>query len=383
MASVVDRPASGITRLLVDSGEARQWVSNRTDLVTALLSVWFGIGLMIDAWAHSNLSELETFFTPWHAAFYSGFAAVSGWILWQVWVRVRSGRRGLAAVPHGYGAALIAIPAFAAFGTVDMAWHTFLGIEQNIDILFSPSHLGLVVSMLVIVTTPLRSAWNAPDLSRSGAAPSFGRMLPALLGIAFAQTLVSLFLSYGSALQWGPEGIVWAFSASGGGGGGRDMEDAAGALAASLVITTVLLIAPLLLLARRWRMPFGTATVIFSVAILMAGAQTGFQNLPTLLGIVAAGVVVDVLAAWLRPSATRRYAYWAYAGLGALATWVLYIGIAAVFVGALPSVPELWTGAPIVSALIGLGLGVLFLPNALLADSVGSVSVSLDRSSTG
>lgn len=364
MASVVDRPATGITRLLVDSGEARQWVSSRTDLVTALLSVWFGIGLMIDAWAHSNLSELETFFTPWHAAFYSGFAAVSGWILWQVWTRVRAGRRGLAAVPIGYGAALIAIPAFGAFGVADMTWHTVLGIETTINILFSPSHLGLVVSMLVIVTTPLRSAWNAPDLRAAGVstAPSFGRMLPALLGIAFAQTLVSLFLSYGSALEWGPRSIVWAFSLIE--GGPRDVEAGAGTLAASLAITTLLLFAPLLLLARRWRMPFGTATVVFLVAILMAGAQTAFQNLPTLLGIVAAGVAIDALALWLRPSSDRRYAYWAYAGLGSLVTWALYIGIASAFAGSLPAVPELWTGAPVVSALLTVALAVLLLPNA-------------------
>ncbi|GAB3402223.1 hypothetical protein [Flindersiella endophytica] len=365
MASVVDRPTTGISRLLVDSGEARQWVSSRTDLVTALLSVWFGLGLMIDAWAHSNLSQLETFFTPWHAAFYSGFAAVSGWVLWQVWTRVRAGRRGLAAVPMGYGAALIAIPAFGAFGVVDMTWHTVLGIETTINILFSPSHLGLVVSMLVIVTTPLRSAWNAPDLCTSGVttAPSFRRMLPALLGIAFAQTLVSLFLSYGSALEWGPRGIVWAFSLVEGGPG--DAEGGAGTLAASLVITTLLLFTPLLLLARRWRMPFGTATVIFSVAILMAGAQTAFENLPTLLGIVAAGLVIDAMALWLRPTANRRYAYWAYAGLGSLATWALYIGIASAVAGSLPAVPELWTGAPIVSALLTLVLAVVLLPNSM------------------
>jgi hypothetical protein len=67
--------------------------------VTALLGIWFGAGLMIDAWAHSNLAELETFFTPWHAVFYSGFAVVSGWIIWQVWRNVRAGRQGLAAVP--------------------------------------------------------------------------------------------------------------------------------------------------------------------------------------------------------------------------------------------------------------------------------------------
>jgi hypothetical protein len=347
---------AGIRRLLADSGEARGWVSPRTDLVTALLGLWFGVGLMIDAWAHTNLTELETFFTPWHAAFYSGFAAVSGWIIWQVWRNVRTGRQGLAAVPMGYLAGLVAVPAFAAFGVADMLWHTLLGIETTIDILFSPSHLGLIVTMLLIITTPLRSAWNAPDV---GARPRLGRLLPALIGFAFATTLVSLFLSYGDALQWSPGGVVRAFS---------DME-ASGAdrLAAAMVITNIVSLAPVLLLIRRWALPFGSMTVMYGVGVLMPGAQTAFENLPILLAFVAAGFAGDLLIWWLRPSSSRRGAYWAFAGLSAFITWSLYMIVASAAAGGLPTVPELWTGAPVVAGLIGLALGALFLPNAVPA----------------
>jgi hypothetical protein len=347
---------AGIRRLLADTGESRAWVSPRTDLVTASLGVWFGIGLMIDAWAHTRLdSKLETFFTPWHAAFYSGFAAVSGWIIWQVWRNVRTGRQGLAAVPHGYLAGLVAIPAFAAFGFADMMWHTFLGIEQTTDILFSPSHLGLITTMLLIITTPLRSAWNAPDV---GARPSLGRLLPALIGLAFATTLVSLFLSYGDALQWRAASIVEAFSNLNGPGADR--------LATTLALTNIVLLAPVLLMVRRWRLPFGSVTIMYAVAVLMPGAQTQFENLPILLAVVAAGVVSDLLILWLRPSAARRSAYWAFAGLSAFATWSLYLGFASATGGGLPAVPEFWTGAPIVAGLLGLALGALFLPNAII-----------------
>ncbi|GAB2922335.1 hypothetical protein GCM10027203_22500 [Nonomuraea fastidiosa] len=344
---------AGIRRLLVDSGEPRTWVTPRTDLVTALLGIWFGVGLMIDAWAHTNLSELETFFTPWHAVFYSGFAVVAGWIIWQVWRNVRAGRQGLAAVPAGYLAGLIAIPAFAAFGFADMMWHTILGIETNIDILFSPSHLGLVSTMLLIITTPVRSIWNAPDIGES---PTLGRLLPAIIGLAFATTLVSLFLSYADAMQYRPETIVEAFSAV--------RDSGAGDLAAAMVVSNVILLAPVLLLARRWQLPFGSVTIMYAFAVLMPGAQTEFENLPVLLSIVAGGLVSDLLIAWLRPSATRRGAYWAFAGLSALATWSLYIAVASVTGGGLPAVPELWTGAPVVAGLVGLTLGALFLPDA-------------------
>jgi hypothetical protein len=343
----------GVRRLLVDSGEPRGWVSSRTDLVTALLGVWFGVGLMIDAWAHGNVAELETFFTPWHAAFYSGFAAVSGWIIWQVWRNVRTGRQGLAAVPMGYLAGLVAVPAFAAFGMIDMMWHTFLGIETTIDILFSPSHLGLIATMTLILTTPLRSAWSAPGL---GERPSLGRLFPALLGLAFATTLVSLFLSYGNAMQYGSADIVEAFSSLRGGGTAR--------LASAMVITNVVLLVPVLTLLRRWHLPFGSVTVLSVVGVLMPGAQTAFGNPPILLTFVAAGVANDLLIMWLRPWATRRGAYWAFAGLSAFVTWSLYIAVASATGGGLPAVPELWTGAPIVAGLAGLALGVLFLPDA-------------------
>ncbi|NUT41669.1 MAG: hypothetical protein HOV86_16955 [Thermoactinospora sp.] len=343
-------------RLWADSGEARVWVSPGTDLVTALLGVWFGVGLMIDAWAHSNpeLVGLETFFTPWHAVFYSGFAAVSAWIVWQVWRNVRTGRQGPAAVPQGYLAGLLAIPAFATFGLADMIWHTVLGIETNIDILFSPSHLGLVSTMALIVTTPLRSAWKAPDV---GERPSLGRLAPAVLGLAFASTLVSLFLSYGDALQWGPRGIVGAFS-------GADFRGGPDQLATAMVISNVVLTSAVLFLVRRWNLPFGALTLFTTVFILMSGAQTMFGNWPILLGVVVAGLVGDLLVLRLRPSESRRGAFWTFAGVWSFLTWSIYIGVASAAAGALPLVPELWTGAPIVAGLLGLVLGVLMLPDA-------------------
>ncbi|WP_329084138.1 MULTISPECIES: hypothetical protein [unclassified Streptosporangium] len=365
--------AAGTRRFIADTGEPRGWVAPRTDLVTALLGIWFGVGLMIDAWAHSNLTELETFFTPWHAVFYSGFTVISGWIIWQVWRNVRAGRQGLAAVPIGYLAGLVAIPAFAAFGFADMMWHTILGIETTIDIFFSPSHLGLVVTMMLIIMTPLRSAWNAPHV---GARPSLGRLLPALIGLAFATTLVSLFLSYGDALQYRPQAIVQAFSmaqdsgAAPRGAGPRPVAVGADRVAVAMVVTNVIMLSPVLLLVRRWLLPFGSVTVMYTVMALMPGAQTAFRNLPILLSFVAAGVVSDLLIRWLRPSGERRAAYWAFAGLSAFVTWSLYIGIASATGGDLPAVPELWTGAPIVAGLIGLALGALFLPNAAAAEPV-------------
>ena len=46
---------------------------HRTLLVVAI--VWFFVGAWIDSSAHTYLlDDIETFFTPWHAVLYSGYA---------------------------------------------------------------------------------------------------------------------------------------------------------------------------------------------------------------------------------------------------------------------------------------------------------------------
>src|SRR5262245_15933914 len=38
-------------------------------------SAWLVGGAYLDNWAHAHIATLDTFFTPWHGALYSGFAA--------------------------------------------------------------------------------------------------------------------------------------------------------------------------------------------------------------------------------------------------------------------------------------------------------------------
>jgi hypothetical protein len=89
--------------------------------------------------------------------------------------------------PAGYGAAVVAVVGFAVAAVGDMTWHTVFGIEQSIDILFSPTHLGLIVTMFVILATPLRATWVDASVP---AAPGLRRLLPAVLSASLATTLV-------------------------------------------------------------------------------------------------------------------------------------------------------------------------------------------------
>ena len=54
-------------------------------LLTAA-TLWLLVGLYLDGWAHNNIPELiETFFTPWHAVLYSGYAFMSLVLIGAAW----------------------------------------------------------------------------------------------------------------------------------------------------------------------------------------------------------------------------------------------------------------------------------------------------------
>ncbi|TWP50938.1 hypothetical protein FKR81_17840 [Lentzea tibetensis] len=329
--------------------QGRTRAGTKADVITVVLGTWFSVGLFLDAWAHSNLTELESFFTPWHAVFYSGFSATAAWICWLVYRNYQQGRRGLNAVPVGYGPAVLALPVFAVMGVLDYTWHSILGIETDIEILFSPTHLGLAAAMIVIMATPLRTAWL--DTSRDK--PSF----PALLSLGFCASLVLLFLQYADATVYPAEAIVERFSYEQGKSTGI-----VGKLTASIFVTNLVMLAPLLFAARRWTLPFGTATTVQVIVAGLSASITAFSNLGIAAALVLSGVATDLLLVKLRPSEQRVVQYRLFGFLMPLITWLFYFGGAIVLTGRFPTVTETWTGVPLVAALSGLLLAVLFVP---------------------
>lgn len=344
-------PASSTT-------QSRPLASRRDDLITLLAGIWFVVGLFVDAWAHSNRPQLETFFTPWHAVFYSGFVATAGWVCWLVWRNVLAGRRGIGAVPVGYGPTLLALGVFLLSALADLIWHSVFGIEQSLAAVFSPSHLGLGASMLLILTSPLRSAWANPSMP---AAPALSRFLPAALSVGAAVGLFGLYLTFANAAGWSAESIVQAFSTIREGDG--TTRTRAATLAGDIALTNAILLAPLLLLARRWTIPVGTATAVYGVFGFLSCSVDAFEYPSTFAAFLVAGAAVDVLVWWLRPGPGHRGRYWAFAALAALVTWSIYLAAASIAAGRLPDVVEYWTGMPVIAALHGLLLGVLFLPD--------------------
>jgi hypothetical protein len=334
------------------------------ELVTVLLATWLIVGLFVDGWAHDNVPELETFFTPWHAVFYSGFAATAGWMAWLVGRNRCLGRRGLAAVPVGYGLGLAGVGIFAVGGAGDATWHAVFGIEADLAALLSPTHLLLFTGILLILTSPLRAAWTADEPT----APGFRAFLPVTLALTLTMALVGFFFQYLSpflqptaipyarfAAFWAEHGLVDPAVQP---GLAQELEIRG---IASLLLTSLLFVAPVLLVLRRWQPPFGLVTFLFGAVAALLGTQHNLELWPAVVAAVAAGLAGDLLIWAWRPSPARLGAYRAVAALLPAALLGSYfVAVAVAFTLAWP--PELWAGTIFYGTLIGLALSLLMVP---------------------
>ena len=157
--------------------------------------VWFVGGLFLDGWAHNHGKVDNTFFTPWHAVFYSGYlavAAVFALLVWGSWMRGERWQRDMATP---FRIALLAAPGFGMAGVADLWWHTTYGFEAGIELLLSPPHLALATAMVFICLAPVRT----DDVTRTGSA-----RIPALLSLLSAWSIATFILQFNH-----PFGIVW------------------------------------------------------------------------------------------------------------------------------------------------------------------------------
>jgi hypothetical protein len=106
--------------------------------------------------------------------------------------------------------------------------------------------------------------------------------------------------------------------------------------------TNLILLAPLLLMAKRWRLPFGVATTLFTTVALFTSAIEEFST-PWLIGAaLVAGLASDLVRCWLRPSAERHQAYWATGLVTPLLLWTAWF--AAGLTGGIGWSLEVWPG---------------------------------------
>lgn len=266
------------------------------DLAIGLSGIWLAAGFLWDSWAHLHVG-VESFFTPYHAVFYSAMLGASVAFGIAAIANYRRGFRFPALLPRAYRRALIGVPVFFAGGFGDLLWHTFFGVENRIEAVTSPTHLIIGFGVTLVLSGPIRSA------------------LDARASVLTLRAQVPLLLSLAAVLEFAHLGMSYAFDPS------VSRADAPPAQVATspyyllavalvlyktgsgvliVILTALVEMAFALWVASRFRLAFGAMTLFFVCGDgMIAAALTNDRPLLAIHLTMAfvAGVVADVILA--------------------------------------------------------------------------------------
>jgi hypothetical protein len=332
---------------------------SRRDLVTELLGLWLVLAVFLDGWAHINLPSLETFFTPWHAALYSGMLATAAWTAVVIWRNRTPGQPLLQAIPPGYRGTAAGVILFATAGGLDLLWHELLGIEVSLDALVSPTHLLLGFSLFLILGTAVRSARAAGAPGGLTHAGNSGLTPAAIFAVVLMTGLGAFFLVYCSAfVRPGPTAV---FVPAPVGTPGRIQSELPVVITlASYFLTTALIIAPFLFALSAARRPArGIVTLLVVAAAWLPVVMVGLHpySIAGAAGATIAAVAADVLLTRVPDAWLGRRLPAVTAGIAAL-LWTGQL-VAFAVTDAIRWPVSLWLGAVVLSAAVAAGLALL------------------------
>lgn len=325
--------------------EAKLLGGVRFDYGMALLGTWLVGGSYLDAWAHNHGKVDGTFFTPWHAVLYSGFAASALLLVAVIALNLMRGAPLRAAIPGGYVLPLVGSFLFPIGGAGDLVWHTVFGFEVGVEPLLSPTHLILATSAIFVVSGPVRAAWLRADAGDGWAA-----RFPAMLAIVNFYSVLTFFTMYAH-----PFVNRWAAARTFG-----DVGQSLGV--AAVLLQAALLMGFVLFALRRWTLPFGALTLLLTLNATYLSFQRDHHEV-ILVGLVA-GLVADGLLAALRPSAARIGSLRIFAFAVPTILYLAYF-VAVELTGGVTWSIHLWLGAVALSGVVGLLLSYLVFPPAL------------------
>jgi hypothetical protein len=354
---------SGVRPARAPLGE-RLLSTPRFDLLVTLASAWFVGGLYLDGWAHNNVPGLETFFTPWHGALYSGFFATLAVLGWAIGRNRATGLSWWRAIPAGYEAAALGSGLFVVAGVADMLWHTVFGVEADIAALLSPTHLLLLLGGTLFLAGPVR----ASNRRLQAGVPDAGILArwPRVLALTFILLSLAFFTQYAN-----PWGGPWAISANQpianlvptAGGRGIPSDFLLQAVSVAGVLVQAVLLAGFVAFAlRRGALPIGGLTVMIALSTVLTVFMrqkylAGFQ-VPLISAGLLAGVLADVLHIRLRPTLERPYAYQVFVALVPAIATAAYLVALGLSQGLWWSI-HLWTGAVAVAGGAGWLISLL------------------------
>ncbi len=270
-------------------------VSLRFEWALTLTSLWILAGLFLDGWAHTNIPEtIDSFFTPWHAVLYSGLAASIAVLGIPYLSNLRKGYALLRSLPPVYMRSLLGAVIFVVAANLDFIWHSVFGFESGVEALLSPSHLSLAVGGVLMISGPLRMAWEKPR--------SMEDRMPwqALLSLFAVMGVFTFFAEFSNAFAH-PSLVVGQAPA-----GDTYVWDTA--LASYELIPTMLLMSFILMAILRWKLPLGSLTLLIAGNALLMFLMTlsySEQYWPVLIAALLGGILADVLFNLLQPSRDR------------------------------------------------------------------------------
>ncbi len=317
--------------------------SIKFDRLMIILVCWFVGGLFIDGWAHNHGLVDKTFFTPWHALLYSGYVANAALLTFTFVRNHLRGQRWSEAIPDGYQLALLGVPIFAIAGVGDLIWHTLFGFEVGIEPLLSPTHLLLAFSAILIMSGPLRAAMRRDIPVES---QNWATLLPAILSMTAVLSVFTFFTSFVN-----PFVQTWTLQAT--------FDDGKELGIASVLFLAGIQMGLVLVALRRWRLPIGTLTFVFTINVALMGVFN--DNYPLIPVATLAGLIADFLIWWLQPSTTRPEALRLFAFSVPVIFYLCYFVPIILTIGITWKI-HLWLGSCVMAGLIGLGLSYLMVP---------------------
>lgn len=314
--------------------------NKKQNIISCILGFWIVFGVFLDGSAHIA-GEVEDFFTPWHAVFYSGYIVNA---FWYGFIYIKNKKQ----MPVGYKLGFVGALVFFIGGISDMIWHEIFGIEEKIKALLSPSHLLLCVGVLLMITSPYRSL----KATLSNHKPSFLTLLPATFSLALATAISGFFMMYSWAFRIDDTRPVLVHFYTDHFEGNHEYANyflSIGQMRGieSIIISTLILLIPAFLLIKRWQVPFGTFTTLYSVLGVLMSVLDRFDYYEQILCLFFVGLLADYLA-------QKRFLR-LFSILVPAITWILYFFSMSLITGIGWEV-TLWTGSIVFSILIGIGL---------------------------
>lgn len=313
------------------------------DAIFFVLVAWFVLGTFCDAWAHSNIPRLETFFTPWHGILYSGVMFL---VFALTAVLIMNRRRGASwdeVLPKGYFLSLVGIYLMVLAGLGDMTWHILFGVEQNIDAVFSPTHIFAMVCIGLVAAGPLRAMYyrRGNPTTWQGHLLLVGAFILPFALLSNVSQPASLFTQ------------MWPDTYAAG-------QDDGQLLAVVSFILQALLFAGLALyFVKRWTLKPGFFTLVLTVTALALSTMRQFWFMIPVYFI--AGALIDLVYWRLKPSTTRKLEFRIFSAVAAAAPSAIYILYAVIFTPTVWSI-HLLAGSVFVVTIIGVFFSYLALP---------------------